>query len=494
VSPGVPRVLKRSQRERLIDAMVELCTHGGYHEVSITECCSHAGVSSESFYEQFQGKEECFLAAYEACGERILAPMRALAGESTDLLGVAHLALEQLLRGLERDPDAGRLLFVEALGGGPLIRAGRERVFAEFERGTDELLTRTAGLGTSVDLSLTALIGALRHIISRHLRTHSEDQLPALLEDGVAWLSCYAVPAGAGRWSTSPEALLEDAPTPSPPTAWAPETMPRGAHGLPASVIARSQHTRIMYATAEVTMAKGYQKTKISDIVAAARVARTVFYEHFASKEEAFLEAQQFPTQYILDSCAEAYFSVDEWPARIWRGLQTLLWLIAQNPAISHLRLVECYAVGPAAIRRAEEITRSFTLFMPEGFRYHAKGAPPPRLASQAIAGAIFEIIKRQVEEGEFATLPALLPQLAYIAIAPFTGAQEAIALVEDMKARESLDARKGPGSEGRRCGRSDGGVCSSVASGPSFPRSGARGDPAWAPRLRSSSAASAGG
>jgi hypothetical protein len=42
------------------------------------------------------------------------------------------------------------------------------------------------------------------------------------------------------------------------------------------------------------------------------------------------------------------------------------------------------------------------------------------------------------VEQGRFSTLTARLPQLAYVALAPFTGAEEAITLVEEMKGRES--------------------------------------------------------
>jgi AcrR family transcriptional regulator len=424
--------------------MVELSTQGGYHEVSITELCSHAGVSSESFYEQFQGKEECFLAAYLACAERVFGRMRAAVADG-EWSEAAPLALGELLSGLERDPDAGRLLFIEALGGGPLIRAERERVLLEFERGAEQLLERTPR-GKSVDVPLVAVIGALRHVISRDLRTHSEDRLPARLQDGLIWLSSYAVAAGAPPWSTSPAALFEVTHEHAPSAAWAPETLPPGTHGLSAAMIARSQRTRLIFATAEVMMDGGYQSAKISDIVARARVARSVFYQCFASKEEAFLEAQQHPTQYILDRCVDAYFSGNEWPQRIWRCLETLLALISENPAISHLRLVECYAAGPAAIRRAEEITRSFTIFLAEGYRYRVQAASLPRLSSRAIAGAIFEIVRRQVERRELATLPAHLPQLAYIAIAPFAGAQEAIALVEEMKGRERADGVKAAG------------------------------------------------
>ena len=431
----MPRTIKRGQRERLIDAMVELSIRGGYHEVSITELCAYAGVSSESFYEQFQSKEDCFLAAYRACAERIFAGIRA-AVAGADWSAVPRLALAELFGNLERDPDAGRLLFIEALGAGPTIRAERRRVLAEFERGAEEALGRTPEDASRIDVPLTAVIGALRHVISRDLRAHSADRLPARLEDGVRWLYAYAVPASARRWSTSPAALLAGVPELAP-AAWAPQTLPPGTHGLPASLIARSQRTRLIFATAEVMLAKGYQRAKITDIVAAARVGRGVFYEYFKGKEDAFLEAQQYPTQYILDQCIRAYFSAGAWPLRLWRCLETLLRLIAENPAISHLRLVECYAVGPAAIRRAEEVTRSFTMFLEEGYRYRPGATSLPRLFPHAIAGAIFEIVQRKVEQGESATLAAHLPQLAYIALAPFTGAQEAIALVEDMRVRD---------------------------------------------------------
>jgi AcrR family transcriptional regulator len=439
---GVPRTtLKRSQRQRLVDAMIELSTRGGYHAVSVTELCSHAGVSPVTFYQHFEGKEACFLAAYAACSERIFGRLRVLSAESSDLSQAAPAVLAELLRALQDDPDAGRVLFIEALGAGPAIREVRRQVLAEFERRAQALSEQTAGDAERIDVPLLAVIGALRHIISRHLRTHAADELPALLEDAMHWLSSYAVPAGSAVWSSSPAALLKVAPA-QPAAPWRPETLPPGTHGLAAGAVARSQRTRLIGAIAEVTMAKGYQQAKITDIVAAARVAKPVFHAHFQSKEQAFLEAQEHPTQYILDTCADAYFSAGEWPERVWRMLATLIDLIVANPAISHLRLVECYAAGAAAIRRAEEITRSFTIFLKEGYRYWPDAAALPRLCSEAIAGAIFEIVQRFAAAGEWAELPRRLPQLSYIAIAPFAGAQQAVAIVEELKARESRTRR----------------------------------------------------
>jgi AcrR family transcriptional regulator len=206
-------------------------------------------------------------------------------------------------------------------------------------------------------------------------------------------------------------------------------------------VVARSQRTRIIYATAEATMVKGYANTTVTDIVAQAGVARDVFYEHFTDKQHAFLEAQQHPTQHIVDTCAAAHFSAADWPERMWRGLGALLALIASNPAISHLRLVECYAAGPAAIRRAEEITRSFTIFLEEGYSQRPAARDLPRLFSEAITGAIFEIIQRHIARGEAAELLRRLPLITYIAVAPFTGPEAAIRLVEEIAAAELAPA-----------------------------------------------------
>ncbi len=294
---------------------------------------------------------------------------------------------------MQRDPDGGRVLYIESMAGGPRMLEARRRVLGEFEQRAQDFLDSTPPASVKLDLPATALVGATRAIVSRHLRTDAEDQLPALADDLVAWLEAYAIPAGQARWSTGPAAQLpaEGAQRSSAPRAQAraAQRLPRGRHGLPAGVVARSQRTRIIYGTAEVMMAKGYANATVADIVAAAGVARDVFYEHFTDKHHAFMEAQQHPTQHILDTCAAAYFAAERWPERVWQGLSTLIELIVENPAISHLRLVECYAAGPEAIRRAEEITRSFTIFLEEGYRYRpqAEELPAPVLPGDSRRG-----------------------------------------------------------------------------------------------------------
>lgn len=438
---------KPAQRDRLIEAMIELAGQVGYQSLSIAQISARAGVSSATFYEQFSDREECLLAAYRAVTEGTLARMQS-ALEAGEWAQAARPAFGELLRSVQNDPDGGRVMFVEALTGGPRLREELAQVLNVMEQSSERLLDSAPEGASTLDIPGRALMGAVRHVVSRHLRTHNEDRLGDLTEDMLSWMASYAVPAGSLRWSVGPGALLgapagkggESSRPAAVPTLELPR-LPRGRHGLPPGVVARSQRTRILLATASVTMSKGYAGTTVADIVAAAGVAKEAFYKHFSDKEEAFLEAQQHPTQHILDTLVSAYFSVDEWPERIWRGLRTLLELIAGNPILAHLRLVECYAAGPAAIRRAEDITRSFTIFLEEGYRQGPQAEELPRLCSQTISGAIFELVQREVGEGRVAEVPLMLPQLAYISIAPFLGPQRAIERVTEMSERE-LESR----------------------------------------------------
>lgn len=435
LAPGARRqTSKLNQRWRLIQAMIELSAKTGYQEVSIAQLCAGAGVSQQTFYEQFADKEDVLVGAYRASAEGLFGQMRsAVAGE--EISDLPRRALGALLTAVASDPDAGRVLFIEAMGGGERMLQERTRAFGRFERRAEEFLALTPQDGRTLDVPVIAVVGALRHIVSRHLRTYAEDELPARLEDGLAWLYSYARAPGLERWSRSEKALLARRPMPTAASLQTatPERLPPGRHGLPAGAIARHQRTRLISATAEVTMAKGYANTTVEDITTRARVAKPVFYRYFSDKQHAFLEAQQYPTQFILDRCAEAYYSAPEWPERLWRMLTALIVLIASNPPVSHLRLVECYSAGPVASRRAEDITRAFTIFLEEGYHYGPKMGELPRISLQAITGAIFEIVQRHVAQGEWDELPRHLPQLAYVALAPFIGTEEAIARIEQL-------------------------------------------------------------
>lgn len=83
-----------SQRNRMLRGMVDAVSERGYANVTVADVIKRAGVSRETFYEQFANKEDCFMAAYDeiiatllkALGEEISSPPGTDAGGLRDLL------------------------------------------------------------------------------------------------------------------------------------------------------------------------------------------------------------------------------------------------------------------------------------------------------------------------------------------------------------------------------------------------------------------------
>ena len=71
-----PEVVARSQRERLLEAAVRVVAAKGYAATTVGDLTKEAGVSRTTFYELFEDKEACFLAAYDNAVEALVAPGR----------------------------------------------------------------------------------------------------------------------------------------------------------------------------------------------------------------------------------------------------------------------------------------------------------------------------------------------------------------------------------------------------------------------------------
>ena len=59
-------VVVHHQRERILAAVVELVAESGYRDVSVATIVKRARTGRLKFYELFDSKEDCFLAAYDA--------------------------------------------------------------------------------------------------------------------------------------------------------------------------------------------------------------------------------------------------------------------------------------------------------------------------------------------------------------------------------------------------------------------------------------------
>jgi AcrR family transcriptional regulator len=126
------------QRARILAAMTEVASERGAANVTVAHVVARSGVSRRTFYELFEDREACFLAAFDDAVARIAERvLPAYAGEKRWRERV-RAALAALLDFLDEEPEVGRLCVVEALAAGPRALERRTRVVEAVKRAVDE--------------------------------------------------------------------------------------------------------------------------------------------------------------------------------------------------------------------------------------------------------------------------------------------------------------------------------------------------------------------
>jgi AcrR family transcriptional regulator len=137
---GLPRELvERSQRERLLAAVVRATVEKGYEATTVADILGEAGVGRESFYELFDDKLDCTLAAHRILLDDLEARIRAAYTEDEGPWAErVKKALAVTLEWCAADPEAARFVTVEVGTIGPAFRTIFQTEFSRFITMIDE--------------------------------------------------------------------------------------------------------------------------------------------------------------------------------------------------------------------------------------------------------------------------------------------------------------------------------------------------------------------
>jgi AcrR family transcriptional regulator len=424
---------KSTQRERLLNGMVEAANRDGYAGASVSQVIANAGVSRPTFYDYFADKDSCFLAAHREIAHHLL-ELVGHAVEHGPPERAIQLAVGALIELAGSDPAGARFLTNAIMAGGPPALDERDRTLDQIERMVERAHGRAPAETAGPDLPIRPVIGAVHWLLAPMLR-RGESDLSELAEDLGVWIESYDRPLSEHRWRTlelGPE--IPSSPHVSELSLEAPSPLPRGRPRASAAEVARNQRERILFATAEVAVEKGYSATRIADITATAGVDGRVFYAHFRDKQQAFLAVHELGVQQVMATSAGGYFSGSTWPERVWEGVRASAHFTASYPVVAHIGFVESHAVGSSALQRIDDSRTAFTIFLQEGYQQNARS--PPRGALEAIAAATFEIAYRQMRSGKGGEMPRFIPLVVYLCLAPFLDPEAATEFV-DMKLSE---------------------------------------------------------
>lgn len=127
-----PDVIAEHQRERVLLAAVPVFAKRGYQGTTVDRIVAAAQIGVGSFYALFDGKEDCFLRAYDRIVAEARERIAAAIPPEAPWPEQACVALRALLELVATEPLRARVALVEAQTAGPEALARYERTLDTF--------------------------------------------------------------------------------------------------------------------------------------------------------------------------------------------------------------------------------------------------------------------------------------------------------------------------------------------------------------------------
>lgn len=202
--------------------------------------------------------------------------------------------------------------------------------------------------------------------------------------------------------------------------------LPRGRHGLTREFVEQDQRERLLAAIARSLREHGYDETTVSLIGRRARVSKSDFYRHFASKEECFVAAYEEAVVRLRARLLSVCDRGGEWADRVCAGLAEVLSCLAEEPDWANLLLVEGLRAGPGVYGRFQLALESFLPRLREGAPQPKGGRAAPPEFDEALLGGVASLIARETLAGRAESLERIFPEVAEFVLAPYLGSAEA--------------------------------------------------------------------
>ncbi|MHB2001214.1 MAG: TetR/AcrR family transcriptional regulator [Solirubrobacteraceae bacterium] len=419
--PGAPREqVAAHQRARICGAVIEIVARGGYGALTVREIVRLAGVSTHTFYEHYADKEECFRDTYaliaRRSAQRVLAAQAGGEGWEHGLRAGFRAFAQQLAS----ERKAARLALVEAFGGGRGARERMRSAIGLYEGILASSFSHAPDGAEVPPLLVKGIVSGVARVARTRVMEGRGEELPEIVGELVDWALALRRPQAAAvaalRGSCEPSRHAE-----RPITR-------RAAPGE------RDDRQRLIDAALALAASEGYASLTGPRLRALAGIPRKRFLEYFEDAEECFSVGVAQLSRRAMGIAVAVGRSGPDWPRGVYRTIHELCVLVLADPVYAKLAFVESLAPGPEGVRSRDATSSSVA----RAVRASAPAAArPSELAAEASVGAIWGLIHRHVAAGQARRLPACAPLLAYFAIAPTIGAQDALqALLHELETR----------------------------------------------------------
>lgn len=173
------------QRERLFAATVDVVAKRGYRNTSINQIVKSARVGYAAFYDLFEGKEDCFLAAFDRIVAETAEALAAAVADEAEWPRQIAAALACVLDLIVADPRRARVALVEVQAAGPVAYVRYEEA---IDRMVPKLREGRALNPGAAELSSTleeAVLGGILWVVQQRLVKGELKQVEPLLDETI---------------------------------------------------------------------------------------------------------------------------------------------------------------------------------------------------------------------------------------------------------------------------------------------------------------------
>jgi AcrR family transcriptional regulator/DNA-binding MarR family transcriptional regulator len=164
VGAGQERV-SAIQRTRMLNAMVEVACERGAGRVSVAHIVARAGISRRTFYELFEDREDCFIAAFDYAIARAADVVLPAYEGQVSWRERVRAGLTALLGFMDEEPGLGSLLVVDSLSAGARALERRAGLLATLVRVVDEGRGEAKAARESPPLAAEGVVGAVFNVV-----------------------------------------------------------------------------------------------------------------------------------------------------------------------------------------------------------------------------------------------------------------------------------------------------------------------------------------
>lgn len=165
--------------------------------------------------------------------------------------------------------------------------------------------------------------------------------------------------------------------------------------------VAANQRERLFGAMVAAVAERGYENTRVADLLTISGVSRSTFYRHFDNKQDCFLATIDAVVANGGERVVSSFLEHDgPWQERFEVAFDTLVEAIVEAPAAAHLYYVDTYAVGREAIEKVERMGDRFEELTMQAIAQSPDHAGMPSDLVRAILRGFRRVIQTRLRTG----------------------------------------------------------------------------------------------